>query len=121
VSSCESHGRFGSPPGNLNLELEVKLPVGSAFCQRAQRISQQDFDDKLSQSWLKLDLMRYPISFTVDQGKRRSYALYLIISILTLGLFWIFVWDYKIQTDPNNLYDEFHSVEDTVLNTVRAH
>jgi hypothetical protein len=44
----------------------------------------------------------------------------LILSIVTFGI-WSLVWEYKIQTDPDNLYNEFHSVEDTVLQTVRAH
>jgi hypothetical protein len=84
------------------------------------QVLEQDYDDKLSQVWTKLDLMRYPITFTVDQGKRRGYALYLILSIVTLGIWWV-VWDYKLQVDSDNLYPSFHSVEDTVLQTVRAH
>jgi uncharacterized protein DUF4234 len=84
------------------------------------QVVEQEFDDKLSQSWMKLGLMRYPISFTLDQGKRRSYPLYLILSIVTLGI-WAIVWDYKIHTDPENLFREYHSIEDTVLQTVRAH
>ena len=81
---------------------------------------EQDFDDKLSQAWMRMELMRYPISFTLDQDKRRGYALYLILSIVTVGI-WGLVWDYKIQNDPDNLYASFHTVEDTVLQTVRAH
>lgn len=84
------------------------------------QVLEQETDDALSQAWSKVDLMRYPISFTPDQGKRRSYALYLILSIVTFGI-WALVWDYKIHTDPDNIYKEFHSVEDTVLQTVRAH
>lgn len=85
------------------------------------QVLEQDFDDKLSQAWTSLGLVRYPITFHVDQGGRRSYALYLILSIITFGLWFIFVWDYKIQVDPDNLYDSYHSVEDTVLQVVRAH
>jgi hypothetical protein len=84
------------------------------------QVLEQSFDDNLSQAWTKLGLMRYPISFTLDQGKRRGYALYLILSIVTLGV-WAIVWDYKVHTDPENLYKEFHSVEDTALQTIRAH
>lgn len=84
------------------------------------QVVEQEFDDKLSQAWSKLDLMRYPVSFTLDQGKRRSYALYLILSFVTFGI-WGIIWDYKIHIDPDNLYREFHSIEDTVLQTVRAH
>ena len=82
-------------------------------------VLEQDFDDKLSQTWIKLGFARYPISFKLDQGKRRSYALYLILSIVTLGVWWL-VWDYKIHTDPDNLFAEFHGVEDTVLQIVRS-
>lgn len=84
------------------------------------QVLEQDFDDKLSQVWMRLEMMRYPISFNVDQSKRRGYALYLILSIVTFGI-WGLVWDYKIQTDPENLYESFHAIEDTVLQTVRAH
>jgi hypothetical protein len=84
------------------------------------QVLEQSFDDSLSQAWTKLGLMRYPISFTLDQGKRRSYPLYLILSIVTFGI-WAIVWDYKVHTDPENLYKEFHSVEDTALQTIRAH
>jgi uncharacterized protein DUF4234 len=84
------------------------------------QVLEQSFDDRLSQAWVRVGLMRYPISFTLDQGKRRSYALYLILSIITFGI-WAIVWDYKIHTDPENLFPEFHSVEDTALQTIRAH
>jgi hypothetical protein len=84
------------------------------------QVVEQDFDDQISQAWTKLDLIRYPITFTADQSKRRSYALYLILTIVTFGFFGIW-WDSRIQVDPDNLYNEFHSIEDTVLQTVRAH
>jgi hypothetical protein len=84
------------------------------------QVAEQEFDDKLSQAWANLGLMRYPISYSLDQSKRRSYPLYLVLSIVTFGI-WGIVWDYKIHTDPDHLYGEFHSVEDTVLQTVRAH
>ncbi|MBV8064142.1 MAG: DUF4234 domain-containing protein [Actinobacteria bacterium] len=84
------------------------------------QVLEQDFDDSLSQAWMKVDLMRYPISFEVDQSKRRSFALYFILSIVTFGI-WGLVWDHKFHTDPDNLYPPFHTVEDTVLQTVRAH
>lgn len=91
----------------------------NAYWWAAETI-EQDFDDALSQVWTKLGLMRYPISFSVDNSKRRGYALYLILSIVTIGI-WGLVWDYKLHHDPDNLYTSFHSVEDTVLQTVRAH
>ena len=83
------------------------------------QVLEQDFDDKLSQMWTSLGIIRYPLTFQVDQSKRRSYALYLILSIVTFGI-WGLVWDYKIHTDPDNLYRDFHGIEDTVLQTVRS-
>ncbi|MDP3029417.1 MAG: DUF4234 domain-containing protein [Deltaproteobacteria bacterium] len=79
---------------------------------------EQDFDDNLSQIWSKLGLAKYPINFRPDSSKNRSFILYIVLSIVTFGI-WGIVWDYKIHTDPDKLYKEFHSVEDTVLNTIR--
>jgi hypothetical protein len=84
------------------------------------QVVEQDFDDKLSQLWTKLGVVRYPINFQTDQSKRRSYALYLILSFVTIGI-WGLVWDYKIHTDPDNLYRDFHGIEDSILQTVRSH
>lgn len=84
------------------------------------QVFEQDFDDKLSQMWGKLGIVKYPINYQIDQSKKRDFALYLILSIVTVGI-WGLVWDYKIQTDPDNLFGEYHSIEDTVLQTVRSH
>jgi hypothetical protein len=84
------------------------------------QLVEQDFDDKLSQAWTKLSLTRYPISFVVDQGKRREYWLYLLLSVVTFGI-WYIVWDYKIHTDPDKLFNGFHATEDTVLQVIRSH
>ena len=46
-------------------------------------------------------------------------AFFLILSIVTFGI-WALVWDYKIHTDPENLYGDFHGIEDTVLQVVRS-
>jgi hypothetical protein len=83
------------------------------------QVLEQDFDDSLSQVWTKLGLLRYPLTFEVDQSKRRSYPLYLILTIVTFGI-WGLVWDNKIHTDPDRLYRDFHGVEDSVLQIVRT-
>jgi hypothetical protein len=83
------------------------------------QVLEQDFDDSLSQVWTKLGLLRYPVTFQVDQSKKRSYPLYLILTIVTFGI-WGLVWDNKIHTDPDRLYRDFHSVEDSVLQIVRT-
>lgn len=83
------------------------------------QVIEQEFDDRLSQVWLKLGLVNYPLTFNVDASKKRSFGLYLFLSIVTLGV-WAAVWNYKIYTDPDSSYAEFHSIEDTVLQTARA-
>jgi hypothetical protein len=82
------------------------------------QVLEQDFDDKLSQMWMRLGIIRYPITYSIDQSKRRSYGLYLVLSFVTFGI-WGLVWDYKIHTDPDNLFPEYHRIEDTLLQTVR--
>jgi len=77
-----------------------------------------EFYDKLSQIWIKLGILKYPVSFNRDPSKNRGYIMYLFLSIVTCGIFAL-IWDYKIHTDPDNLYKEFHSAEDTILNAVR--
>lgn len=78
-----------------------------------------EFYDRLSQIWKKLEILKYPISFNRDASKNRGYAMYLILTIVTCGIFGL-VWDYEIHTDPDNLYKEFHSAEDTILQAVRG-
>lgn len=77
------------------------------------------FDDKLSQAWLQLGLLRHPITFRVDQGKQRNFWLWFVLSVVTLGIGFI-VWDYRLHTDPDRLYTEFHTVEDAVLQIART-
>jgi hypothetical protein len=83
------------------------------------QVFEQDFDDGLSRMWSRLGIVKYPINFQLDQSKRRDFWLYLVLSIVTFGI-WALVWDYKLQVDPDNLYGEYHSIEDTVLQTIRA-
>ncbi len=79
---------------------------------------EQEFDDRLSQLWIKLELTKYPINFEIKSSKDRNFWLYLILSFITLGI-WFLVWDYKIHTDPDDLFPEFHVAEDTVLQIIR--
>lgn len=77
-----------------------------------------EFYDKISQIWKKLNLLKYPIMFNRNPKKVRSYPLYLILSIITFNIFSLY-WDYLIHIDPDNLYKEIHSAEDTILNAIR--
>lgn len=50
------------------------------------QVVEQEFDDALSVVWQKVGLAKYAISFRLDPSKRRSYGLYLLLSIVTLGV-----------------------------------
>ena len=77
------------------------------------------FDDTLSQAWLQLGLLSHPITFKIDEGKSRNFWLWLLLSFVTLGI-WYIVWDYRLYTDPERLYPQIHSVEDAVLQIART-
>lgn len=77
------------------------------------------FDEGLSLAWYQMGILRSPITFRVDEGKRRNFLVWALASLATLGL-WAIVWDYRVWTDPDRLYPEFHVVEDAVLQIVRT-
>jgi Domain of unknown function (DUF4234) len=82
------------------------------------QVTEQDFDEKLSQIWTKQGVVKYAITFQPVQELRRSFGLHLGLSVVTLGIYGI-VWDYRLHTDPEKVYPEFQSIEDTVLNGAR--
>ncbi len=83
------------------------------------QLFEAEFDERLSRIWMKAEIIKYPISFTVNPQKNRNFPLYLGLSLITFGV-WALVWEYKLHTDPDTLYSGFHSAEDMVLQTVRA-
>ena len=95
----------------------VYYKVNRAWNDR--QLFEAHFDDRLSQAWLQLGILRHPITFVVDQGKDRSFGIWLVLSIVTFGI-WAIVWDYRVWRDPDLLYPEFHAVEDAVLQIVRT-
>jgi hypothetical protein len=82
-------------------------------------LTEQDFDDKLSLIWTKLGIIRYPLTFEPDEELHRSFGMHLFLTIVTFGIFGI-VWDYRLHTDPDRIYPEFHSAEDGVLSALRS-
>ncbi|WP_194925834.1 DUF4234 domain-containing protein [Catenulispora pinisilvae] len=82
------------------------------------QLTEQDFDDKLSIVWTKLGIIRYPITFEPVPALNRSFGLHFLLSCVTLGIYGI-IWDYRLHTDPEKVYPEFHSTEDAVLNALR--
>lgn len=79
---------------------------------------EQEFVDKLNAIWTKLELIKYPINFKTDPEKKRNFWIQVLLAFVTLGI-WGLVWAYKLHVDPDNLYKEFHSVEDTILQTIK--
>ncbi len=79
---------------------------------------EQQFDEQLSAIWIKLGLLKYPLNFKTDEELKRNFWIQILLSIITFGI-WGIVWQYKTHTDPENIYKEFHAVEDTVLQTIK--
>lgn len=91
--------------------------INRAWADRQQ--TEAEFDQLLSSAWLQLGITRYPITFEPAPGKNRNFWLYFGLQIITLGI-WGLVWDYKVHTDPDNIFPRIHQVEDTVLQLVRS-
>lgn len=83
------------------------------------QVTEQEFDEKLSPIMIKLNVVRYPITFRPVEELRRSFWMHFVLTIVTLGIYGV-IWDYRSHTDPDKVYPEFHAVEDTVLNAVRG-
>ena len=95
----------------------VRYQVNRAWADR-QRV-EREFDDLLSKAWIALGITSYPVTFEPAPGKDRNFWLYLGLTFVTLGI-WGLVWDYKIHTDPENIFPRIHQVEDTVIQLARA-
>lgn len=96
--------------------------VGIAHAMRfwwEAQVTEQEFDDKVSQLWEKLGVVKYPVTFEPVQGVRRSFWGHFGLALATIGIY-VIVWDHQLHTDPDRVYPEFHAAEDTVLSAVRA-
>lgn len=82
------------------------------------QLTEVDFTDRLSQVWLRLGIVRYPLAFEPVLALRRGFGLHLLLLFVTLGIYGV-VWDYQLHTDPEKLYPEVHSTEDMVLSALR--
>lgn len=132
ISDLESYtkGRFTSEHKQIKPGLAVFLSCvtlgiyGYIMVYQSMRfwweiqVTEQDFDEKLSQIWTKLGIVKYPITFQPIQELRRSFWMHFLLSGATLGIYGI-IWDHRLHTDPDKVYPEFHSVEDTILNGAR--
>ena len=79
---------------------------------------EEEFYDKLNSIWIKVNIIKYPINFRYDSSKKRSFIVNILLTVVSFGL-WSIFWAYKLWTDPDNLYNEFHTAEDTVLSAIK--
>lgn len=49
----------------------------------------------------------------------RSFALYLVLSVVTVGFFWVY-WVYVLLNDPNNHFRQQMMIEDTIMAQLSA-
>ena len=78
---------------------------------------ENEFDDTLSEVWKENAWIEKPIEFDIDPSKKRNYFLWMFYSIITLGVM-MFIWNYKIYTDPDFMYHRFHEKEDQILKVI---
>jgi hypothetical protein len=82
--------------------------------QRAER----DYLEKASQLLVKLGIGKHPVA--VDEVvPNRSYPLFLLATIFTLGLFELY-WAYVRIKDVNMHFDEHDRFEDQLISVIRA-
>lgn len=80
--------------------------------------AEAEYVEKASILLNKLGIGKHPV--TVEQVvHERSYPLYLLISILTLGLFGIY-WNYTFFKDGNNHFREQQRFEDQLMGLIRG-
>ncbi|NVI86407.1 DUF4234 domain-containing protein [Actinomadura sp. BRA 177] len=82
------------------------------------QLTEEDFNDNLSDIWLRLGIVRYRVTYEPIPDLHRGFGTHLLLTIVTLGIYG-FVWDYQLHTDPEKMYPEVHSTEDTVLTALR--
>jgi hypothetical protein len=82
------------------------------------QLTEQDFDEKISLIWTKTGIIRYPIRFEPVPDLNREFGMHFLLTVVTVGFYGI-VWDYQLHNDPEKVYPEFHSAEDTVLGALR--
>lgn len=56
-------------------------------------------------------------SFNVSTMERRSFLVYFVLSVITLGL-WTYYWWYTLVKDPNTHFTKQHDFEDNILDAL---
>lgn len=80
--------------------------------------AEAEFIEKASMLLNKLGIGKHPVTVEQVVGER-SYALYLLVSIFTLGLFGIY-WNYTFFKDGNAHFLEHRRFEDQLMGVIRT-
>ena len=78
---------------------------------------ENEFDSTLSEVWIDNGWIEKSIEFYIDPSKKRNFFLWVFYSIITCGIMMV-IWSYKIYTDPDNMYEQFHDREDKILEVI---
>ena len=79
---------------------------------------ENEFDSTLSKVWKDNGWIEEFIEFRVDPSKKRNFFLWIFYSVITSGVMFC-VWSYRIYTDPDNMYKQFHDTEDKMLEVIK--
>ncbi len=92
------------------------MPINYLWNKLQKRESR--FCELINNIWIEEGWMTEKIEFFVDPRKQRSMREWIFLSVITLGIVGI-VWDYKIHTDPDNMYPRFYKAEDDMLEIIK--
>jgi hypothetical protein len=79
--------------------------------------AEAEYIEKTSMLLNKLGIGKHPVTVEQVVGER-SYGLYLLLSIVTLG-FWGIYWNYTFFKDGNNHFREHQRFEDQLMSVIR--
>ena len=79
---------------------------------------ENEFDSTLSKVWKENGWIEQSIEFYIDPRKKRNYVLWLFFSMISFGIMFV-VWVYKIYTDPDSMYKQFHDIEDKIIERIK--
>jgi hypothetical protein len=100
----------------LGLAMLYVLYFLNADLVRHQRL-EADFIERSSTLLTKLGVGQYPIEVE-HVVPNRNYAVYLLLTVITLGLFELY-WVYVRIKDPNEHFKEHERFEDQLIATIR--
>ena len=96
-------------------EVIYNLPINYLWDKLQKR--EKEFCNLINDIWIEEGWMTEEIEFSVVPNKHRSVRKWGLLSIFTFGIGFL-VWDYKLHTDPDNIYPRFYKAEDEILEII---